>query len=78
MDVSEGLRLVLLLGLQGEGAAAQVHSVQLGELTLQLRPGLLAALQEGLNVCGTQQLVTFLILQLLDPFPTADRRAGAI
>lgn len=74
LDVSEGLSLVLLLGPQGEGAAVHLHGVQPGQLILQLSFGLLAALQEGLNVRRAQQLVRLLILQLLDPIPPADTR----
>ena len=74
LDVSEGLSLVLLLGPQGEGAAAHVHGVEPGQLILQLSFGLLAALQEGLNVRCAQQLMRLLILQLLDPIPPADTR----
>lgn len=74
LDVSEGLSLVLLLGPQGEGAAVHLHGVQPGQLILQLSFGLLAALQEGLNVRRAQQLVRLLILQLLDTIPPADTR----
>lgn len=74
LDVSEGLTLVLLLSLQCERAAVHVHGVEAGQLTLQLGFGLLAALQEGLNIGCAQQLVSSLVLQLLDPLPPADTR----
>ena len=69
LDVSECLSLVLLLGRQREGAAARVHHVEPSQLILQQSFSLIAALQKGLDICRTQQLVSLLVLQLLDPIP---------
>lgn len=50
LDVSEGLSLTLLLGREAEVGLTWVPRAEAAQLSLQLSPGLVTALKEGLKI----------------------------